>query len=430
MVKPVLPRGALNSISFVDKPAQLEVFFDLDRVPKSYGGRSDFEFGVKSSNPLLDYYSSHSIGSVDAQDHKISRVGSLESVADIFHSARGSLSATPLGSRQPSMHDLLAPRDGRRSRRAPSPLSIPAKGHESELYPKENGKAVEEPPPSLTPLQRIRSLADFRLYLSPSRLAQVDALADSSDEEEVSEPPPRRTLQPALVGQMTQVARPGIPRQLSNGVEVAYAERLSRHHAEGLNRLDSGSVAVIPTKGNVQTKLGLIEAPQTASRRTAREEPSSTVRISPYSRSSNPYYGYPVVRVPSRSHPGVTHIEPAYHRRRKRDLVKTLMFLFLLRLQSLRDTIERKLGLNRLIPWVGGAVHPWYKVNNPSEGLLRTAESGTTAKNSVVIKRNWESDRVWMIIGFMLMRGTWTRLLATPLETLGSWSIRGLLGPA
>lgn len=106
------------------------------------------------------------------------------------------------------------------------------------------------------------------------------------------------------------------------------------------------------------------------------QHPAAVHAISAYSRSLNPYYGYPALLLPARPataaqppsldiHPDLDlqqqhpHnngpiIVPRHPRRRNRDLIKTLLFLAMLRLQNVRDTIERKLGLRSLggRPWV------------------------------------------------------------------------------
>lgn len=86
--------------------------------------------------------------------------------------------------------------------------------------------------------------------------------------------------------------------------------------------------------------------------------PDQPLRISAYSRSLNPYYGYPALLLPhstqSSSMPmPMPMIVPRHPRRRNRDLVKTLLFLAMLRLQNVRDAVERRLGLRSLggVPW-------------------------------------------------------------------------------
>ena len=76
-----------------------------------------------------------------------------------------------------------------------------------------------------------------------------------------------------------------------------------------------------------------------------------THAISAYSRSLNPWYGYPALL--TRTPTGSVSLVPRYARRRHRDLFKTLLFLAMLRLQNIRDSAERMLGLRALggVPW-------------------------------------------------------------------------------
>jgi hypothetical protein len=160
-------------------------------------------------------------------------------------------------------------------------------------------------------------------------------------------------------------------------------------------------------------------------------------RVSAYSRSSNPWFGYPAVRLsPSASaRPHLSHLLPLYPRNRKRDLVKTLLFLFMLRLQSIRDKVERRLGLHHL-----GAV-PWsrhlegMRARTPHEGLRMQDAARSKMDGGRVVWGGWrrKGEWVWMIIGLVLFRGGWTRLwsaLAMPLGWAGTEGLRAVLGLA
>jgi hypothetical protein len=217
-----------------------------------------------------------------------------------------------------------------------------------------------------------------------------------------------------------------------------------QHHAEGLHKLDDllpdalqkiarglkdgqeesppAEVTQPSDPPNPSSTSDVVpNHPDTGSQEYQQENHVSRFeRISAFSRSLNPYYGYPALRSPSAPH----KILPA-HRRRKRDLVKTLLFLFILRLQSLRDAFERFFGLNRLLPWAD-LHHTWVKARNPEEGLLR----GVDPKRGSVVKRTRESDWVWMGVGLLLLRGGWERLISWPLEILGWEGVRALFGLA
>lgn len=319
---------------------------------------------------------------------------------------------------------------------------------------------------STGPLSRVKSLTDFKLYLSPSRLAQVDLLDEHDDETRMSKLGPlmqrRRTLRPAMLdcpsyggagfaGARTLAQRRSRPAlhivgpaaQLPAGdMARSYSDRLMQHHAGVLHKLDelspdalhritsghkdgsatfpelSDSAPAVEPPSVVTTPTSRRPADHAARTRAQDDHAAHLERISAFSRSLNPYYGYPALRSPTAPH----KILPA-HPRRKRDLVKTLLFLFILRLQSLRDAFERFFGLNRLLPWAD--LHSkWVKAHNPEEGLLRDADP----KKGSVVKRTRESDWVWMGIGLLLLRGGWERMISWPLEILGWEGARALLG--
>jgi hypothetical protein len=48
-------------------------------------------------------------------------------------------------------------------------------------------------------------------------------------------------------------------------------------------------------------------------------------------------------------------------------------------------------------------------------------------KENRVVKRV-ERDWVWMAVTFILLRGTWARILGGPLDAMGLGGVRGMLG--
>lgn len=307
------------------------------------------------------------------------------------------------------------------------------------------------------PLQRIRSLADFQLYLSPSRLAHHGPLPAVQPHElpvhALTLPPNsqrKRTLRPALL----DTPHPSPPDRLSSrrsrpplrllGVPAhvrptdqarSYSDLLIQHHAGELGKLDRVPSELL-LRGREKTSspdpssrmpdaIGTSHHTRPSPHQPRLSEEVNPETISAFSRSSNPYYGYPAVRIPDPSNPNHTSIRPRYQRRRKRDLARTLLFLLLLRLQTFRDQVERALGLNRLLPWTGTSGR-YVKARDPTEGLMQTAHP----ERGKVIKRTSGSDWTWMVICFMLMRGTWTKLLFWPLEVIGLTSVKDMLGLA
>ena len=136
-------------------------------------------------------------------------------------------------------------------------------------------------PESFAPIQRIRSLANFKLYLSPSRLAQVDLLA----EPDIRDLRPafvqrRRTLRPAILeangfALATRARRPPLRLLGAPGEQEdarCYSDRLVRHHAEELQKLDHLAVGLMHSPGGE-----VVNGPGTISQiRTPDETPRPT----------------------------------------------------------------------------------------------------------------------------------------------------------
>ena len=406
----------------------------------AYGGRDAYVF-APSQNPVLQHYQRTSLGNETSGSS--TRAASFTSVADVPIPAH-STSPIPVSSRKLSLGQCGAGvGEGLRMTLAPvaqfndhpsqSSLSTTTQSPSDDKILK-SVKNTQEPMPSrsstLTPMQRIKSLTNFHLYLSPSRLAQVDLLSDSSDGESNR----RIGRRPAVIAnrplQSDHITRPdlrsrpplrihGIPSHLTSDQQVrSYSGQLQLHHAQRLEELDN-QAPIPPHPAESQFVETVAE---TESRGPPVDSSTEGARpISAYSRSSNPWFGYPAILIPDVSHPGSVLIRPRYRRNRKRDLVKTLIFLFVLRLQSWRDIVERTLGLHRRGLWHLRD----YEAKNPSEGLVMSASSRTMLiSRSRVLSKDW----IWMVMGFFLLRGTWTRVLAAPLQALDLKLIRDLLG--
>ncbi|WRT63411.1 uncharacterized protein IL334_000316 [Kwoniella shivajii] len=507
VISRVLPKSALEKVAFLDNQASLAAVFDFDQLPQTYGGKHSYTFST-AHNPIFIHSSHYS-----STDHPFlaSRNSSYSSIADIYFSAPN----TPARSRRNSSAGGggggwgVGGKFGSRlrmtkSREARSPIDVadqtevpaemeiaieevtpipqshthPFNDNPPKKYPisrrnssraspsiidkkiidknvilgnsHTNGTANESSQ-SQSALQRIKSLSDFHLYLSPSRLAHIDLLSDSDPEDDhTSSPPPplKRTLKPVLFESDRSLferrERPPL-RLLAGGKGEqqnvrSYSDRLQLHHAKVLERYttpqsrlgltempsdlaspkaDSSSV-VSSSTSNSGTPLALDRLEPSSIDESATDTPvslSADRHVLGVYDTSNPWFGYPVVRVPSPS--GGSQIRPRYSRNRKRDLIKTLLFLFMLRLQSWRDSIERFLGLNAILNRnrdikANGTV-------GPIEGLVSSTIGGRE-----VMRKKGERDWWWMIIGFLLLRGTWSRMLIAPLEAVG-WG-REILG--
>lgn len=516
VVKHLLPKSALERVAFLDTKESLAEVFELDKIPQAYGGDSPYTFSP-SNNPIYAYYSRHSSHSFIAS---ISRSTSCTSIADVYYTARNtpfpSRRTSPLISRQNSASSgmmkamfragygndlrMTKSRDERSRKvegdddgdeedemtRVISASDVAAVGPMTGLITQsltepEDPQPIlsrasstltsrSKPPtraPSSAAVSRIKSLSDFHLYLSPSRLARIDLLSDSSDSEDEPPPPPsipslprRKVLRPALLEKSLagtpderekRTNRPalrlmGLPGHLADDDPVrSYSGRLQMHHAKWLegwkgtpeelglednhklggvkheeeeNAPIPRTISVSPPIDRPPSPSGTLEPSPSPS---PIHSPAMTPQphdIQPYS-TSNPFFGYPVVQFGS-------SIRPRYPRNRKRDLVKTLLFLFMLKLQSWRDSVERALGLNRLRipslsqPYCSSSLYtPGPNRRNPAEGLVRSAATPGTYSKQVAKYRRWDKDWWWMIIGMLLLRGTWGRIVLAPLEALG-----------
>ncbi|WVW81458.1 hypothetical protein I302_103452 [Kwoniella bestiolae CBS 10118] len=499
VVKRVLPKSALEKVAFLDTKQALESVFDLHRLPEAYGGNHPHAFS-SVHNPIYSYYTHHS--SFDQPFlASSSRNASYASIADIYYSAP----TTPARSRRNSSAvNLGGWRFGAglrmtKSREASSPPE-PISGDEETEEEIVSKLEVEEPTPtndvlpqsqilkpslsrrssskkstplineSKTPIangqsaiQRIKSLSDFHLYLSPSRLANLDLLSDSDSEtesgshhegeEEVEKP--RRILRPALLGgtndQTLNERRSRPPLRLlgvrnEEGFKNArtYSDRLQQHHAKVLRSYGVSTPSKLGENSTIQTDENM-QSPDEGGYDgntirvvedldTGQQSPSTPGALEPPSLgehyidsetqaqvvdeydTSNPWYGYPVIKIPSSSSGGGKNysIRPKYSRNRKRDLIKTLLFLFMLRLQSLRYSVERYLGLDLIFSTSTQVDGGYISGMGPQEGLLSTSR----LRSREMVSRK-DRDWWWMIIGFLLFRGTWSRLIMTSLETIG-----------
>ncbi|KAL1408701.1 hypothetical protein Q8F55_005514 [Vanrija albida] len=342
---------------------------------------------------------------------------------------------------------------------------------------------IEQEAPPKSAIQRIKSLSDFHLYLSPSRLAHRDLLSDSEDDDDDMPPPVhiplRRTLRPALVdpsalslAERRAAARRTAGADTPSTPRDKYASMLQEYHARGVEQYrpaalglcqraeddpecsDSTPGSEPPTGPNtaapttaIQTPYDEIEpselgdddeyyhqvvpvslpppGPDVSSPSVSSDSEAVVLSArTPVSArdvqytSQNPWFGYPVVRVPAGD--GYT-IRPRYGRNRKRDLVKTLLWLFLMRLQSMRDGFERALGLDKLRRLTSSWGSKKEVAKTPSQGLVDTA-----AEKRALVKRTGKHDWIWMLIGFLLVRGTWANMLAETLEPLESTFGSGL----
>jgi hypothetical protein len=401
-------------------------------------------------NPILKRYSSRpSYGRIPLS-LSVPRAESSTSIADVYHTAEN----TPSSSRRQS---LVAGMGLHMSKAQLATRSVVNQSDDTPFATQTEASPIVEPisrqvsrsstttDAATGAMQRIKSLSDFHLYLSPSRLAHIDILSDSDSDSDVEAKPEEDMHRPSLSTHKSSImARRQLQRPplgiVGNEDARSYSERLQSHHARILEAYretrDRSSGGETNSASNVlKTSRQIVqevERPSTPCSPTTPGPPvqiSSTAatepqegRIQPISafRSDiNPWYGYPAILT------GTT-VRPRYHRNRNRDLVKTLLFLFILRVQSWRDAFERFLGLNGLGTWRrhrSARYRPGGEGIDPGQGLVDSASASRDVKLA-----NSDRDWIWMAVTFLLLRGTWARILGGPLEALGLGSVRGRLG--
>lgn len=478
LVRRVLPRSAIDKVVFLESKEDTEAFFDLSLLPKGestkatqhadmpeYGGLADAmdpeAMLRRYAHPRPSMRTRSRRGSMTGPTPARSRQASRErhragpsrnasnsSMADVYYTANHTPSSSRPGSRSNS--------------RGPSRHG--SSHGLSALNPRlAMTKPDDEDKPSLnldtkSPIQRIKSLSDFHLYLSPSRLAHRDLLSDSEDDTPDSSPRPspqppmlspntvqrRRMLRPAMlegsIAARRAASRGKIPTLpgVRASTPAEYASQLSAHHARGLDqycsdeqldtlvRRDSASQSPkqTPSPPRPEATSPKPEATSPAPRVVQPTphlgtiaRPAPEVQFS----SANPWFGYPVIRGSDGS------VRPRYGRNRKRDLVKTLLWLFLMRLQAWRDTFERALGLHKVQRLLSRRTE---QPRTPTEGLRQVAAErrGYPSSSSKALTRTSDRDWIWMVIGFLLFRSSWTRLLGAPLEVAGMDMLRSILG--
>jgi hypothetical protein len=433
-------------------------------------------------------------------------VPSYESIADVFYSARN----TPMA----SAHASPAIRSRRGSGKprpprlnlamtvnpsAPQGLSfVPLKGYASETTHTHSAA-------------RVKSISDFQLYLSPSRVTNLDLLLGSdeeaSDEEALqlesfrarqrARRQSRSSVRSSLPGgglpsqrshlsfdrsagahdnlaQEGGAHRPAITpwitgsgraadsmRQASWNDARSYSASLTRHHADVLikNRRTSALSTEVtpdvqgladeevqrdePIDGDSEEQTEGSDGRSTTAPTTSTRSDDTAHRrrielpISAYDRMMNPMFGYPALQTVSTSgHNLAGMLRPRYGRKRKRDLAKTLLFLFLLRMDSLRRWIGQAttnlvasvlamIGLGGLLRAKSDEQRGDQKTHgrrNPEQAFAMArhgyASQGLGRSNTLGDVAAAKGDWLWMVLTIVLVRGSWGRLLLSTLEEL------------
>lgn len=340
IVKRVLPQRALDKISFL-KDSEMREKFDSKTLPRgrrrhliysanmanwifdtAYGGELEYKYDKRTNHVLQKFRHSaiHTTSSIASQVS--SREQCVENVA-----SRSTASYRPTAL---SMSTLDCA-----SHDPPSPSASASSS--STVLPSRPIITIPTLPlcSSLSTVAPQKNQPNFRLHL-PS-----DAI--SFTPRPSSPQPLTRSLSPSS-HVTSRSPSPSVQRRFSSSLERppltiqeaeasnAYKEVLRKHHRAGMERSASQdsarSIYTSPDESEGRNKFGAVfedDVIESGDELTAHNRSTSISRYDP----SNPRFGYSAEIV---ERDGKRVIE--HGRRRKRDLLKTLLFLALLRVQS------------------------------------------------------------------------------------------------
>ncbi|KAM0788044.1 hypothetical protein ACM66B_006242 [Microbotryomycetes sp. NB124-2] len=401
LAKRVLPNTALERILFPTKQDLLE-FFDEQHLLKEHGGQVEYTYSP--DNPVLAKYglplppSSHAYpspspspsasstslsslasssgatgGSVPRRSSRLSMTSLNSHNHNRTSSSSLSTAVTPLTSAptspyQPDQHD-----EGLGFKRAADPdpscsdasqrqpprtsfwnwgrrrktSSSSGGGHPTGLVRDDHHHMTTTATSSTSGLRRVASLAELQEKLAETQRAidsddseLSDEIAmeeedgfeqDGADDESLATEPDRYEVDDEVVAQGT-----GGSTSTSRVTSAATSARSSRFSS----RVPSRNVSRQPSReGSPRRRILMSGAPGDGSETlSSRARFAGSHSLSPYN-SSNPYWGYPAFvqssdpsRIP----------RPHYQRRRKRDLVRTLTYLAVLRFLALHRSLRNK----------------------------------------------------------------------------------------
>ncbi|KAM0749082.1 hypothetical protein T439DRAFT_349160 [Meredithblackwellia eburnea MCA 4105] len=378
LAKRVLPRTALERILFPSKAELLE-FFEEDHLLKEHGGKVEYQY--TPSNPIMDKYgrlpsTSGAIYPSPAPSppsalSPLHISPSVDSMGDeVFHTPFPSRPTTPSATGPPTS-GILSRRSSHLSMtsvlKSPSPISapisLPDTGADGEaggsifsrwrVGRRNSGAITTTAAAAESAIRRVTSFADLQ-----DRLAETQAAigSDSSDEEfegPETEEGEEEGEEDEEEYQRREEAAKEYAKQLA---EAGETEGLGIQTGERVE--EDGEQPTTTTSHSTSVRTSAYSSRATSrnvSRATSRETSPMRRRdgerfynkasrftgmhhVSPYN-TSNPYYGYPAFVPPTSLDPSRVP-RPHYLRRRKRDLVRTLTYLAVLRFLALHRNIQ------------------------------------------------------------------------------------------
>ncbi|KWU45647.1 hypothetical protein RHOSPDRAFT_32569 [Rhodotorula sp. JG-1b] len=346
LAKRVLPNTALERILF---PSQDELFefFDEEHLLVAHGGKVQYDYSP--ANPILEKYGQCQLSVTGLSSPFASRAPSRATSSsslhhEVFHSAPGSGTGTPILSRKPSGLAMTTRDDseaasssswfsfgsGLRTRRAPPTAEM--LGTTATSMTTINGG-------EMTPrgLRRVRSLAELqqRLEQTQREIDSEDSIDESGSEEGatydfVDQEPE------AIDGTAVADGGGGETSEYSTSASTVASAISSKYSSRVVSRSASRDGSPNRSRRTIEPLT-----PTGAASKSARALDLEI--LSPYN-TSNPHFGYPAYVPPSSLDPSGTP-RSRFPRRRKRDLVRTLTYLAALRFLALHRSIQHRLNV-------------------------------------------------------------------------------------
>ncbi|KAK4701928.1 hypothetical protein P7C70_g4299, partial [Phenoliferia sp. Uapishka_3] len=449
LAKRILPHTALERILFPSKSELLQ-FFDEEHLlvgthfarflfcfsafttcnSAEHGGKVAYEY--TPSNPILTTYGRpfppastsaypSPLPSPTGSSEPPSRIQSSSSVDELFHSTPNTPSisrpSTPGLFRRPSGLIMTTVTPGR------SPASASTERGFFGGWRRPRADTAE------SVVRRVTSFADLQDHLAETQAA-IESDSSGEDEEDAEIERERReemlSQDESARAYAKQVAE-GTPE---DGLGIDVGEELEMEGEEGGMRSGPTSAGT----SNFSSRAASRATSRDVSRATSREGSpsrrrdgetfssravrfSGTNHVSPYN-TANPYYGYPAFVPPSTLDPtGVPR--PHFHRRRKRDLVRTLTYLAVLRFLALHRQIKWQLSaiLNAVLRLTGLRKLPWAEKEKArtapkvrwgeptSPTMIRAGSVGTTSQQTGSNPRQMVDARIaWILLIVILLK--------------------------
>ncbi|KAK9893952.1 hypothetical protein P389DRAFT_198683 [Cystobasidium minutum MCA 4210] len=399
--KRVLPKAALERILFCSKEDML-TYFDKDHLLTEHGGEASYKYRF-SSNYILTKYGrpsyflrhrlstpSQSAGPSPASSRPLSRISSMESMRDAFYSAAG----TPRNMSAQSPSTSYTNLHGHKQKH-PAWLDMTAAAADNTSLPRlHHANGLQLASPMMSPKQ-----ASFTsLQPSPASASSIrsshDAYGQYSLEEKYYEYESDDST-PGDKEDNTWDQESFVSNESDNsGTVIASPGRQGRSSEGRSSPMTPYDQSRASSLARLRTAL---EANDVGS--TPLERGRSSGTISPYN-ANNPFYGYPATRylpgIPSSTvklpHPRAYHV-----RRRKRDLIRTLSYLFALRILAFHRKIKFRLSLAWRIVWSfllrwGAVSRRWVRRRQEDDLVDEDEDAGFSPKRRKRKGVHWAVD--------------------------------------